>query len=344
MSWARRILIVGDFKLHLPESIRIERRHWIKGFVRAGCDVQTFSYRNIIHHYTPLHKRKYALWLGRKKTEDSLIQIACSYRPDIVMILNMRDISLDCLERLRAALKGTVFVGRDNDWHPAQNKERMKIALKMDIVLATNAGSWLQSYKMAGVPVCAFMPNPCDPDIQHPYEPDPALQTDILFVGRSEHTMNQTDPDRISILHRLSRMPNARLYGGLGQKRIEGLDAFRALSNTKIALSINADNTQRLCHSDRFTNAIACGAFTLAKYVPDSELLFEDRLEVRYFHESEEFFDLANWYLHHEQDRQRIAWAGMEKAHRQMNCTLMAQRVLQLIETGSYDAPWRFIL
>ncbi|HOK66551.1 MAG TPA: glycosyltransferase [Anaerohalosphaeraceae bacterium] len=344
MAWARRILIIGDFKLHSPESLRIERRHWIKGFVRNGCDVQTFSYRNILHHFTPFHKRRYAFLFGRRKTEKSLIQIAESYRPDIVLISNMRDVSLDCLGFLRDVLKHTIFLGRDNDWKPAQNKERMQIARKMDIVLATNAGSWLQDYKKAGVPVCAFMPCPCDPDIQHPYESEPHLQADILFIGRSEHPMHATDPDRIAILKQLSRMPSARIYGSLGYRRIEGLDAFRAISNTKIALSINADNSQRLCHSDRFINCLACGAFTLAKWVPDSNLLFEDRREVKYFRSVNEFFDLADWYLQHEEERRSIAQAGMEKAHSQMNCTLMAQRVLDLVETGSYSAPWKYIL
>ncbi|MEJ5260243.1 MAG: glycosyltransferase [Anaerohalosphaeraceae bacterium] len=246
---------------------------------------------------------------------------------------------------MRNALKHTVFLGRDNDWNPAQNKERMRIARKMDIVLATNAGSWLQDYKKAGVPVCAFMPCPCDPDIQHPYETDPHLQTDILFIGRSEHPIHTTDPERTAILKRLSQMSSARVYGGgLGHGRIEGLDAFRVISNTKIALSINADNTQRLYHSDRFTNCLACGAFTLAKWVPDSNLLFEDRREMRYFHSADEFFDLAAWYLQHESERRAISQAGMEKAHSQMNCTLMAQRVLDLVETGSYSAPWKYVL
>ncbi len=344
MAWAKRILMIGDFKLHLPESLRIERRRWVKGFIRAGWDVQTFSYRNIIHHFTPFHKRKYALFFGQKKTEESLIQIAESYRPDVVMILNMKDIRLPCLDVLRKQMKQSVFVGRDNDWNPAQNKERIQIASQMDIVLATNADSWLHDYKKAGVPICAFMPNPCDPDIQHPYEFALLLSSDILFIGRAEHPMHTTDPERSVILKRLSQMPRARLYGGLGYGRIEGLDAFRAISNTKIALSINADNTQRLYHSDRLINCLACGAFTLAKRVPDTDLLFEDGKHLRYFDTAEEFFDLADWYLAHDEERERIACAGMEHAHREMNCTRMAQRVIDLIETGSYDALWKYIL
>ena len=57
-----------------------------------------------------------------------------------------------------------------------------------------------------------------------------------------------------------------------------------------------------------------------------------------------EFFELADWYLQHEQEREKIAAAGMERAHSEFNCKRIAKCMLDLIETGKYSAPWADIL
>jgi len=49
---------------------------------------------------------------------------------------------------------------------------------------------------------------------------------------------------------------------------------------------------------------------------------------------------LAEWYLKHEDERKKIAQAGMEHAHKEFNCEKIAQDVLDLVEKGYYDAPW----
>jgi len=134
------------------------------------------------------------------------------------------------------------------------------------------------------------------------------------------------------------------MYGANGKDQLFGIRAFCALSNAKIALSINAVNTIRLCHSDRFINSIACGTLVLSKRVPDTDLLFEDKKHVCYFDAPDEFFELTDWYLKHDSERKRIASAGMERAHKEFNCTRIAQLTMDLIERGTYSADWAYIL
>jgi nucleoside-diphosphate-sugar epimerase len=43
-------------------------------------------------------------------------------------------------------------------------------------------------------------------------------------------------------------------------------------------------------------------------------------------------------------EREKIARAGMERAHGEFNCKRIAQDMLDLIEKGTYDAPWAEIL
>jgi len=118
------------------------------------------------------------------------------------------------------------------------------------------------------------------------------------------------------------------------------VEAFYAISGAKIALSINIVNNVRLYHSDRLVNCLACGTFTLAKRVQDSELLFEDGVHLKYFDTADEFFELADWYLGHKAEREKIARAGMERAHKEFSCEKMAQCLLDVVEKGHCDAPW----
>jgi len=340
----KRIFVIADFMDEKPQSISIERRHWTKGFVRLGHDVQRFSYRNILLQFSPFKSKGIARLLAKKRADSALSEQVKHYHPDIVIILVMKYLNSRTVDVLRSVAPNAIFIGRDTDPWPENDPERNAVAGKMDMVVATNAGKWLQFYKDAGVPRCAFIPCPCDPDIQRPYEVVEQFRTDLFFAGKSQHTGGNNDPDRYSILQKLSTMPNARLYACFGKPLLEGIDYFQALSNAKIALSINAVNSVRLYHSDRLVESLACGVFVLAKRVPDSDLLFEDGVHLKYFDTVDEFFEFADWYLKHEHEREKIARAGMQRAHSEFNCERIAKHLLDLIETGTYDTPWAVIL
>ena len=344
MPVPKRIFIVADFKDEKPQSIRIERRHWTKGFVRLGHDVQRFSYRNIMLQFSPIKSQIFARRFFKKQADLAIAEQVKHYYPDIVIILGMKNLDRWTVDALRVVAPKAIFIGRDTAAWPENDTERIAIAKKMDIVIATNAGEWLQFYKDAGVPRCAFIPCPCDPDIQRPYEVVEKFRTDIIFAGKSQHPEGDNDPDRHSILQKLSTMPNATLYACFGNPSIEGIDYFKAISNAKIALSINAVNSVRLYHSDRLFECLACGAFVLAKRVPDSDLLFKDGTHLKYFNTPEEFFSLADWYLRNEQERKKIAKAGMERAHSEFNCVKIAKHVLDLVEKGTYESCWAYMI
>ncbi len=72
----------------------------------------------------------------------------------------------------------------------------------------------------------------------------------------------------------------------------------------------------------------------------DSDLFFKDRLHLRYFDAADEFFELADWFLKHEEERRKIADTGMNWVHKQFNCVKIAGYILELIEKGTYLAPW----
>ena len=351
MLKAKRILVIADFNDESPKSIRIQSRMWTKALVRLGCDVHRFSYRNILTQFNPFsgkHFRRFMPRFARRTADNILVEQIRAYSPEIVLILGMKYLTTETVSAARDAAPDAVFIGRDDDPFPEKNPARLSIAGKTDIVIATNGGRFLRTYKDAGVPCCAFIPNMCDPDIQYRYEAEEKWRTDIVFTGKAEHRRLGSDAgrnaDRYVLLHKLSKMPGVKMYGCFGNPRTEGIETFRAISGAKIALSINIINDVRLYHSDRLINYLACGTFALAKQVPDTDLLFKDGEHLKYFDTVDEFFELADWYLKHEQEREKIAQAGMLKAHADFNCQKIAKYMIDLAETGTYDAPWATIL
>jgi len=321
---------------------------YVKGLIRLGFDVQRFSYSDALIQANPLHSKHIIPPFVKRKVDAGLVNLVKKYRPDAIFVLGMKYLDAETVWAVRQAAGGAFIVGRDEDPYPEKNPVRLAIARETDLVLTTSGGAFLRTYKDAGVPRCAFVPNACDPDIQRPYVVREDWRSDIIFTGKAEHRRLGSklgrDRDRYDLLHRLANMPNARLYGCFGRPKVEGLELFYAISGAKTALSINIANDVRLYHSDRLITYLSCGTFVLAKHVPDSELLFEDSVHLKYFNTVEEFFDLVDWYLKHDEERERIAMAGMERAHSEFNCTKIAQYMLDLVERGTYDAPWAEIL
>jgi glycosyltransferase involved in cell wall biosynthesis len=344
MQKAKRIFLIADFKEGSPKSIRVSQRMWMKSLLRIGCDVQRFAYRSVMMQASLVRSKRIALKLGKKKADQILLKQLKQYQPDIVFVLSMKYLDDETVFAMRQAAPNAIFAARDEDPFPELNPARLAIAKQCDIVINTSAGRFLKTYKDAGVRLCAFIPNICDPDIQYKYDVDEKYKADIVFTGRAEHSRLDRNNERFDLIKNLRQKQNAKIYDAFGTPGVEGINYFRAISGAKIGLSINIVNDVRLYHSDRLINYISCGTFTLAKRVPDTDLLFEDKVHVKYFDSVDEFFELADYYLKHETERENIAAAGMKRAHEQFNCQRIAEIALKLIETGSCSEPWTEIL
>ncbi|HPS55497.1 MAG TPA: glycosyltransferase [Sedimentisphaerales bacterium] len=305
-----------------------------------GHDARIFSYCGMLSQVSPFKSKTLTGRFYKTKTDNLLAEQIKDYRPDIIYISFARFLNSETLKKFREAAPQAILIGGDGDPWPKLQPGRIETAKQLDILTATNDGQFLRDYRDAGVPLCAFMPNMCDPDTDYRYEVGPEWKTDILWTGKAKHGADSSETLREEIVGKLIKQSNAAIYGCFGKPQLGGTNYLYAISGAKIGVSINAVNSVRLYHSDRFTHYTACGTFTLAKKVPDTELLFKDGVHVKYFNTAEEFFELAKWYLEHENERRKIADACMQWAHQQYNSTKIAQYLLDLIETGSYKAPW----
>ncbi|MHC4571361.1 MAG: glycosyltransferase family protein [Planctomycetota bacterium] len=344
MAKPKRIFIVADIK-HKPIKMFIDPMPKLaKGFIRLGHDVRLFSYCNVLKQMSPLKSRSLSTLLYKPRVDELLANQVKSYKPHVIYINFPRVLDADTIRHMRQVAPNAIFVGSDGDPWPKLQRNRIETAKELDILTATNDGEFLQDYRDAGVQNCVFVPNICDPDTDHRYEVGPEWKTDILWTGTAKHRAGSGQTLREELVNRLAQRSNCTLYGCCGRPQIGGINYLYAISGARIGVNVNAVNSIRLYHSDRLTYYLTCGTFVLAKRVPDTDLLFKDRIHLKYFDTVDEFFELAKWYLKHDEQREKIARAGMERAHSEFNCEKIAKYLIDLIETGTYDAPWAIIV
>lgn len=344
MAKPKRIFIVADVSGKSVKIFLNQMPKLAKGLIRLGHDARIFSYCDALRQFSPFKSKTLTSRFYKSKVDRLLANRIKDYKPDIVYVNFARIFNAETIEIMREVAGNAVFIGGDGDPWPKLQGDRIGTAKKLDILTATNDGQFLQDYRDAGVPLCVFMPNMCDPDIDHRYEVGPQWKTDILWTGKAKHHADSSETLRQEIVARLIQRENCTIYGSCGKPQIGGFDYLYAISGARIGVNVNAVNSVRLYHSDRLTYYLACGTFVLAKRVPDTDLLFKDGVHLKYFDTIDEFFELADWYLNHEAEREKIAIAGVQRTHSEFNCVKMARHMLDLIETGTYDAPWIKIL
>ena len=335
------ILMIADFRNDHPRLLSNNSRKFAKGFLRNGHDVLSFSYREVMEQQSPLKGKSLSRLLAKDKTDRLLATLARHHQSDLVFITTYKLFDAHSLQLLKQTLPRARFVFWYGDMRPGLDPRVVEIGRACELFLATSSGHVLRAYRAAGIPRAGFLPNTCDPDLEHPYVDIPAsFRVPIAFIGKLLHGHDGQDPDRERIIQRLVAEKGMKTYGCQGGPRVDGLDFLHAAAGADLALSINAYNDVRLYHSDRLVIMLACGPMVLAKRVPDSDLLFQDGEHLRYFDTAEECLELADFYLRHPADRLRIAQAGCAYAHAHYHPQRLAKCLLDLLETGATPEPW----
>lgn len=339
MNKPKRIFVVYGMNYN-PIKIFSQTRNITKGFLRLGHDVLTFNYDSTLRQFSIFKSKTLSEKIYKSRVDRVMAEQVRYYQPDIIYVSFARSLNAKSIKYMRGVAPNAVFIGSDEDPWPGLQRNRIETAKELDILIATNDGNWLQEYRDAGVSLCKFMPNACDPIIERRYNVEEKWKTDILWIGKLRHHSDISETFRENLIKRIATQANTSVYGCLGRPTIGGMDVLYAVSGARISVNVNAYGSIKYCHSDRLTRHLACGTFVMARHFPGAERLFRDNEHVKYFNDIGEFFELSKWFLEHESERKKISDAGMERVHNEFSCQKIAQYILDLIETGTYDAPW----
>lgn len=208
-------------------------------------------------------------------------------------------------------------------------------------------------------PNVEFMLHPSDPEVFRPTM-DPKIPV-AVFVG------NNYSQERVQQLKRLSQKIPLHVYGKRWRKRgvnNKGKISYNDYSKVIGKYAIAVDDIQgRMCgftgmagctkghvegyqtpiccntdctdfellkgyYSNRPTNNMLCGLFTMLPYKDGIEDVFENRKEVVWYHSFDELVELAKYYLEHEEEREEIARNGLLKALREHTFDSAVRRIL----------------
>ncbi len=187
MTKPKRIFIVADIKLKSIKTFVDQIPKLAKGFIRLGNDVRIFSYCSELSQVSPFKSKSLSKMIFKSRVDKLLCEQIRAYNPDIVYISFPKNLDANTIRFMRQAIPNAVFIGNDGDPWPKLQGEIIETAKELDILTATNDGEFLQDYRDAGVPLCIFVPNMCDPDNDHRYEVASEWQTDILWTGTAKH-------------------------------------------------------------------------------------------------------------------------------------------------------------
>lgn len=335
-----RVLVVADFRRDHPRWLINNSRIFAKGFVRNGHDVLDFSYREVVLSQSPIRSKRWAAWLGKARADSLLVEQVRHFQPELVFVTAFKLLDGGTLAQVREAAPGAKVIFWYGDWWAGARKEVTQFARQSDWFLATSGGEALRAWHEASGARCGFLPNPCDPDVEYPRAVEPEKRTGVVFIGKAAHSGARQDPERLGLLEELAGEGLLTVHGCFGRGAVYGRAYLEALCGADIALSINACNDVELYHSDRLVQCVACGTFTLAKYVPGSERLFRDGEHLRYFRTAAQCRSLIEEYLGDEASRRRIAQAGRERALQEFHCERLADCVVQLAQEGHFDTEW----
>ncbi len=229
MAEAKRILIVADIKHKAIKTFVDKMFKLAKGFIRLGHDARIFSYCSVLSQLSPFKSKTLSNVLFKSKVDELLVEQIKNYKPHIVYISFPKIVDAITIKRVRQAVPNAVIIGEDGDpWPKLQKDNRVHTAKEFDILMATNDGQFLQDYRDAGVPLCVFMPNMCDPDTDHRYQVSEEWKSDIFWTGTEKHHADTSELFREKLLTELSKRKNCALYGCFGRPQIGGFNYLSA--------------------------------------------------------------------------------------------------------------------
>lgn len=121
-------------------------------------------------------------------------------------------------------------------------------------------------------------------------------------------------------------------YPDIVQRSNRGpLDYFTQMPLLFHRSKVNLNITLRSIHSGiplRVMDVLACGGFALSNYQPEIEEFFAIGEEIEVFRSLEECKEKIQYYLGHEEQRERIARAGYEKVSREFSYERQLGKIL----------------
>ncbi|RLB06112.1 MAG: hypothetical protein DRG83_01055 [Deltaproteobacteria bacterium] len=318
-----RVLLVSVDKFYYVGAFfrrALEELGYEYAFVDEGKFLEPLK-RSLLHKlaYRLLGRRPLTYWAFNKE----LLQKAQEFQPDVVLVTKGAHISPRTLVMIKKETGAfLVNYATDDPFNLRVSSRDLVRAIPLYDLYACTKRAIMGDVRRAGCQNVVFVRFGYEPTLHFPEKPATPeeierFSSDVVFIGNA-------DRDRVPYFEALARIPGLRLhlYGGYWDRHpllrryhrgfALGRDYRLALGGAKIAVCL-VRRANRDGHCMRTFEIPACGAFMLAERTEEHLELFEEDKEAAYFESPEGLVEKVQYYLQHEEERQRIAKAGYRK-------------------------------
>ena len=201
-------------------------------------------------------------------------------------------------------------------------------------VIAVASPAYAAELNRTGIKA-VYVPQFTNPEKFYP-APDPALASNILFVGSNWH-------DRTSLRYALEAGFTVAVYGYNWQgivppemykaPYIANTELNRYYSSAKIVLNDHRPDMKDFGFvNNRIYDATAAGALVISDYMPEIETAYGDAVPM--YKNKEELAGLLRYYLTHEEERQALAAKARRITLEKFTNAAAARAVLKAARTS----------
>ena len=172
-----------------------------------------------------------------------------------------------------------------------------------------------------------------DPEIFKKYSTE--QNNDIVFMGNRSMCFPLSGHRVQAVDFLKANYKNFKVYGSWtnadGNLMNDQYGEAKVYSAAKIAISISHFNIDRY-FSDRLLRAMGSGCFTISHHYEGIELDFEVGKHLETFKDFNDLKEKIDYYLAHDDERNKIAFAGYEHVHKNFTTKNMANDILRIYE------------
>ena len=286
------------------------------------------AFQELGHRVYWIKYLKLKSYLGDRAATAFVDKLMSITRPDL-LFFHARDISFELLLRAKRRMPVVMYYDDCIKGSSRTFEEVIKQGQQADIMYLTNRGE-VPVYQERGVNA-RFITGGCDPTAHRMSDNiDPLYQSDVAFIGKPN------TPERAEFMQVLAKKFDLKLWGS-GWERyglspaatdVYASEYRKICAGARIILGWNIDPTIDLYFSNRTWYTLGCGGFLLTAYTPSLEEIFGRGKELDWFESVGECCDKIEYYLQHDQERQKIAKAGYQLAHNEYSYGKMVEKII----------------
>lgn len=325
------VLNKATWIVHLGPEDRATSWQRVQAFRDLGHEVYQLYYSRLDEKPSLLTRtyrslRRRAGWPVEQCDENAaLLGAAKRYSPDVVFVEKGLTIWPSTLRRLHAICPCAVLVSYslDDVMNPGNRSRYYMRGLPLYDVHFTTKEFNVPELLAYGARRVELTGNAYSPHVHRPIHvssEDRAIYgADVSFVGGYEKaraaSLNYMAEHGIPVRvwgNNWHRFKNPHPNLKLEKRPAYGEEYAKVACSSKILLGF-LRKSNRDTQTTRSVEIPAFGAFMLAERSADHQALFEEGIEAEYFGSDEELVEKTKYYLLHDEERDRIAKAGLER-------------------------------